>query len=1069
MDDMPKGTSMERQEDNGLSGLDPAELLKQGAGEDTFTENHPGGFTPPTLEELSEIFPRFEILELIGKGGMGAVYKVRQPELDRIVAMKILPPAIGLSPAFASRFTREAKALAKLSHPGIVTIHESGQEGGLYYILMEYVDGVNLRQLLTNGRISPREAMAIVPQICDALQFAHDQGIVHRDIKPENLLLDRLGRVNVADFGIAKLIGNDDPAATATQTMEATLTDGGKAMGTPQYMAPEQTDSPTEVNHRADIFALGVVFYQMLTGELPEKDLQAPSSKVRIDVRLDEVVLRALEKDPDLRFSNATEMRTGIEGIGNAPMPPELPPALTPLTSPSKTGRNTTFKVLAVLGLLLIAVPIMVVLLFISLRMTSVKTLSGSSRTADPSPPKISDTQRVQIDRYLPKDEMAVIDLAGNGAITTLKDQLFEEAEIPDFGISHHVTINTDGASGKTTGSLHFLNSRAKSFAISSAPTGTLFEKPHPSVIWDVATKDSYGTSSICVNPYKGYWYAYRIALADGRIGYGSFKLSGGDKTLLQWTFVHGTNFPNELYEESDSHREAEFIKRNSPPAITLSALPELVKLAWQDEVKRVVANAWLPSGESYASKDWIPPHPGVNFKPLVTPESKPRYLCLWFAHPDFDRKSVSKISLLQEDAKTPVSFPRGDIATSPIPKSGETGGTGWITHTRCAGTMNSYPAKAIVSLRYSIGRWTFEKEISASFHGTMAIGDDGYVNDPGQDINGNSVIQINWDSDPVEKKMTFDFVAIAKDGRRIESNGQSNSSVGSSFSQRFEFPILLSELRAFHCLKRPIREMSWPVVLRRETGMPGVMMNQPRDPVTAYIELSLKALEAAALHPHHADVRLEAEKELSDFILLHPKFPNQESLELAEKQFNDVRRGYAQKTRKTSEPVRIDTAELEKLKIRLTALEDLTETSRKVLTSSEETVLAKDLPESNRIVIRRTEQEDANAQKMKFTAVDEDGEEHQQEISVSRNAIIWDQHVSEALISGEDENHQIHITLNQTGTRRMAAATRPREKPIRLAIIIDGKIQSAPVVQGGPLGSRFVISGLEKDEAFDL
>ncbi len=317
MDDKPKRNAMEPQENNGLSGLDPAELLKQGAGEDTFAENHPGGFTPPTLTELSEIFPRFEILELIGKGGMGAVYKVRQPELDRIVAMKILPPAIGLSPAFSSRFTREAKALAKLSHPGIVTIHESGHEGGLYYILMEYVDGVNLRQLLNNGRISPREAMAIVPQICDALQFAHDQGIVHRDIKPENLLLDRLGRVKVADFGIAKLIGNDDPAATATHTMEATLTDGGKAMGTPQYMAPEQIDSPMEVDHRADIFALGVVFYQMLTGELPEKDLKAPSRKVRIDVRLDEVVLRALEKNPELRYPSATDMRTGIEMIGD--------------------------------------------------------------------------------------------------------------------------------------------------------------------------------------------------------------------------------------------------------------------------------------------------------------------------------------------------------------------------------------------------------------------------------------------------------------------------------------------------------------------------------------------------------------------------------------------------------------------------------------------------------------------------------------------------------------------------------------------------------------------------------
>ncbi len=138
---------------------------------------------------------------------MGAVYKARQKELDRIIALKILPPGIGDSAAFAERFTREAKALAKLNHPASSPFTILGARSGLYFFLMEYVDGVNLRQLLANGRISTREALAIVPQICDALQFAHDQGIVHRDIKPENILLDRRGRVKVADFGLAKLVG----------------------------------------------------------------------------------------------------------------------------------------------------------------------------------------------------------------------------------------------------------------------------------------------------------------------------------------------------------------------------------------------------------------------------------------------------------------------------------------------------------------------------------------------------------------------------------------------------------------------------------------------------------------------------------------------------------------------------------------------------------------------------------------------------------------------------------------------------------------------------------------------
>ncbi len=321
----------------------------------------PRPFTPPPVAELAPLFPQLEILELIGQGGMGAVYKARQKELDRLVALKILPPGIGQDAAFAERFAREAKALAKLNHPGIVTIYDFGQTDGLFYFLMEFVDGVTLRQLLNGGRVSPREALAIVPQICDALQFAHDQGIVHRDIKPENILLDRRGRVKVADFGLAKLVAEGtEPAVGGLPTAGSpVLTESGKIMGTPQYMAPEQVTHPLDVDHRADIYSLGVVFYQMLTGELPTGKFEPPSKQVVIDVRLDEVVLRALEKQPELRYQQASQLKTQVETIAQTAVEQSRFPSAAPRYNPRQTtivvGATIVFVVFffAVLGVAL--------------------------------------------------------------------------------------------------------------------------------------------------------------------------------------------------------------------------------------------------------------------------------------------------------------------------------------------------------------------------------------------------------------------------------------------------------------------------------------------------------------------------------------------------------------------------------------------------------------------------------------------------------------------------------------------------------------------------------------------
>jgi serine/threonine protein kinase len=260
---------------------------------------------PPTRQELAAAFPQLEIVDLIGQGGMGFVFKARQPKLDRFVALKILPQSFANNPAFADRFTREGRVLARLNHPNIVTIHDFGLANGFFYLLMEFVDGVNLRQAMRTSRFTPEQALAVVPRICEALQFAHNEGILHRDIKPENILLDSKGRVKIADFGIAKLLGH--------APSDAHLTESGGTLGTPHYMAPEQIEKPATVDHRADIYSLGVVFYEMLTGELPLGKFQPPSQKVQVDVRLDEVVLHALEKEPARRYQQVSEIKTAVD------------------------------------------------------------------------------------------------------------------------------------------------------------------------------------------------------------------------------------------------------------------------------------------------------------------------------------------------------------------------------------------------------------------------------------------------------------------------------------------------------------------------------------------------------------------------------------------------------------------------------------------------------------------------------------------------------------------------------------------------------------------------------------
>ncbi len=260
-----------------------------------------------SIEQIQTLFAELEILEVIGRGGMGVVYKARQKHLDRFVALKLLRSKFSSDPTFAERFTREARALAKLAHPNIIGVHDFGQVADRPYLLMEYVDGVTLREMIESKTLTPEKALAMVPAICDALQFAHEAGIVHRDIKPENILIDRRGRVRIADFGLARLI--------LRSPQDWTLTGTRQVVGTPHYMAPEQLKSSPTIDHRADIYSLGVVLYEMLTGNLPLGRFELPSHRLKVDVRLDDVVLRTLQQEPERRYQHASEIQTEIESL----------------------------------------------------------------------------------------------------------------------------------------------------------------------------------------------------------------------------------------------------------------------------------------------------------------------------------------------------------------------------------------------------------------------------------------------------------------------------------------------------------------------------------------------------------------------------------------------------------------------------------------------------------------------------------------------------------------------------------------------------------------------------------
>lgn len=263
---------------------------------------------PPTVSELQELFPNLEILSFVGHGGMGTYYRARHPKLDRLAAVKILPVNPDIDAELIENFKKEAKAMARLNHTNIIGIYEFMETKSTLYLVMEFVEGDIFERLINTRSFDHNEIIAIISQICAALTHAHQRGVIHRDLRPGNTLLNKNGLVKVGDFGLARLMGEE--------LFRRKMTETNLAMGTMDYVAPEQLEPGQPVDHRADIYSLGMMIYKLITRILPQGTLIEPSKLVpNLDPRMDELVIRCLQRDPANRYQNIHELWTDIDRI----------------------------------------------------------------------------------------------------------------------------------------------------------------------------------------------------------------------------------------------------------------------------------------------------------------------------------------------------------------------------------------------------------------------------------------------------------------------------------------------------------------------------------------------------------------------------------------------------------------------------------------------------------------------------------------------------------------------------------------------------------------------------------
>lgn len=283
----------------------------------------PVDFSAPIMEQVEALFPSYDIFKLIACGGMGAVYHAKQRSLDREVAIKLLPRELSENQEFRIGFETEAKAMAKLNHSNLIGVYDFGEAGGMLFIIMEYAAGGSLFQAAAGHPVEQSEAIRIITAICHGLANAHSNDILHRDIKPANILFDAIRVPKISDFGLASTLGSE-------------FQEGEQIFGTPGYTAPEVIQPPHSFDQRADIFSVGVMLFELLTGSLPANPSSSASQLCSCNVSLDRIIKRAMNPDPERRYKTAADLAADLDKV-----PKPLGKALRTSGASSQRPMNT--------------------------------------------------------------------------------------------------------------------------------------------------------------------------------------------------------------------------------------------------------------------------------------------------------------------------------------------------------------------------------------------------------------------------------------------------------------------------------------------------------------------------------------------------------------------------------------------------------------------------------------------------------------------------------------------------------------------------------------------------------